>query len=159
ARESPRPHADRRLVAGEKPAVGRLRQRRRDPAQGLPDFALKFEAWAGRRESEMLPLGPGGCGAYRSFRMKLFTGSLAAGLVLLAGSAQAQVPEPYENGRPRYTATSDFGAPDMVAPHPVPGPQYAPEPRYGYSPGPGLLPSTEVYSVLRDNGFSPLGIP
>ena len=91
--------------------------------------------------------------------MKLFTGSLAAGLVLLAGSAQAQVPEPYENGRPRYTATSDFGAPDMVAPHPVPGPQYAPEPRYGYSPGPGLLPSTEVYSVLRDNGFSPLGIP
>jgi hypothetical protein len=91
--------------------------------------------------------------------MKLFTGSLAAGLVLLAGSAQAQVPGPYENGRPRYTATSDFGAPDMVAPHPVPGPQYAPEPRYGYSPGPGLLPSTEVYSVLRDNGFSPLGIP
>jgi hypothetical protein len=47
----------------------------------------------------------------------------------------------------------------MVAPHPVPGPQYAPEPRYGYSPGPGLLPSTEVYAVLRDNGFSPLGIP
>jgi hypothetical protein len=91
--------------------------------------------------------------------MKLFTGSLAAGLVLLAGSAQAQVPGPYENGRPRYTATSDFGAPDVVAPHPVPGPQYAPEPRYGYGPGPGLLPSTEVYSVLRDNGFLPLGIP
>jgi hypothetical protein len=89
----------------------------------------------------------------------LFTGSLAAGLVLLTGSAQAQVPGPYENGRPRYTATSDFGAPDVVAPHPVPGPQYAPEPRYGYGPGPGLLPSTEVYSVLRDNGFSPLGIP
>jgi hypothetical protein len=91
--------------------------------------------------------------------MKLFTGSLAAGLVLLAGSAQAQVPGPYENGRPRYTATSDFGAPDAVAPRPVPGPQYAPEPRYGYGPGPGLLPSMEVYSVLRDNGFSPLGIP
>jgi hypothetical protein len=91
--------------------------------------------------------------------MKLFTGSLAAGLVLLAGSAQAQVPGPYENGRPRYTAASDFGAPDAVAPHAVPGPQYAPGPRYGYSPGPGLLPSTEVYSVLRDNGFSPLGIP
>jgi hypothetical protein len=91
--------------------------------------------------------------------MKLFTGSLAAGLVLLAGSAQAQVPGPYENGRPRYTAASDFGGPDAVAPHPVPGPQYVPGPRYGYSPGPGLLPSTEVYSVLRDNGFSPLGIP
>ena len=89
--------------------------------------------------------------------MKLFTGSLAAGLVLLAGGAQAQVPGPYENGRPPYTAASDFDAPDAVAPQPVPGPQYGPGPRYGYSPS--LLPSTEVYSVLRDNGFSPLGIP
>ena len=78
--------------------------------------------------------------------MKLFTGSLAAGLVLLAGGVQAQVPGPYR-------AASDFDAPYAVAPPPVPGPQY------GYSPGPGLLPSTEVYSVLRDNGFSPLGIP
>jgi hypothetical protein len=90
--------------------------------------------------------------------MKFFTGSLAAGLVLLAGSAQAQVPGP-------YTAASDFDAPYAVAPPPVPGPQYVPGPRYapgpqyGYGPGPGLLPSTEVYSVLRDNGFLPLGIP
>ena len=82
--------------------------------------------------------------------MKLFTGSLAAGLVLLAGSAQAQAPG-------RYVAASDFDAPYAVAPPPVPGPQYVPGPRDGYSPG--LLPSTEVYSVLRDNGFSPLGIP
>ena len=87
--------------------------------------------------------------------MKLFTGSLAAGLVLLAGSAQAQVPGPYENGRPPYTAASDFDA--AAAPQPVPGPNYGPGPRYGNSPS--LLPSTEVYSVLRDNGFSPLGIP
>ena len=42
--------------------------------------------------------------------MKLFTGSLAAGLVLLAGSAQAQVRGP-------YTAASDFDAPYAVAPH------------------------------------------
>jgi hypothetical protein len=89
--------------------------------------------------------------------MKLFTGSLAAGLVLLAGSAQAQVPGPYEIGRSPYMAVSDFDAPYAAAPHPVPSPQYGPGPRYGYSPG--LLPSTEVYSVLRDNGFSPLGIP
>ena len=94
--------------------------------------------------------------------MKLFTGSLAAGLVLLAGGAQAQVPGPYENGRPRYTAASDVEAPYALAPRPVPGssyvpgPSYEPGPRYG---SPGLLPSTEVYSVLRDNGFSPLGIP
>jgi hypothetical protein len=92
--------------------------------------------------------------------MKFFTGSLAAGLVLLAGSAQAQVPGP-------YTAASDFDTPYAVAPPPVPGPQYVPGPRYapgpqygyGPGPGPGLLPSTEVYSVLRDNGFLPLGIP
>lgn len=89
--------------------------------------------------------------------MKLFTGSLAAGLVLLAGSAQAQVPGPYENGRPRYTAASDFGAPYAVAPRPVPGPHF--EPGLSYGDSPSLLPSLEVYSVLRDNGFSPLGIP
>src|SRR5207248_10736926 len=105
----------------------------------------------------MLPLRPGGCGAYRSFRMKLFTGYMAAGLVLLAGSAQAQVPGPYENGRPPYTAASDFDAPYAMAPQAAPPPQYEPGPRYGT--GPGLLPSTEVYSVLRDNGFLPLGIP
>lgn len=79
--------------------------------------------------------------------MKLFTGSLAAGLVLLAAGAQAQVP--YGNGR--YTAASDFDAPYAAAPREIPGP------RHGY--GPSLLPSTEVYAVLRDNGFSPLGIP
>jgi hypothetical protein len=80
--------------------------------------------------------------------MKFFTGSLAAGLVLLAGSAQAQVPGP-------YTAASDVEAPYAMAPRPVPS--YEPGPRYGN--GPSLLPSTEVYAVLRDNGFSPLGIP
>ena len=32
-------------------------------------------------------------------------------------------------------------------------------PGRSYGSGPSLLPSTEVYSVLRDNGFSPLGIP
>jgi hypothetical protein len=84
--------------------------------------------------------------------MKLFTGYLAAGLVLLAGGAQAQVPG-------RYTAASDFDAPYAVAPPAVPGPRYEPGPRYGYGPEPGLLPSTEVYAVLRDNGFLPLGIP
>ena len=82
--------------------------------------------------------------------MKFFTGSLAAGLVLLAGSAQAQVRGP-------YMAASDVESPYAAAPRPVPGPHFEPGPRYGY--GPSLLPSTEVYSVLRDNGFSPLGIP
>jgi hypothetical protein len=81
--------------------------------------------------------------------MKFFAGSLAAGLVLLAGSAQAQMAGPYR-------AISDVEAPYAVAPRPVP-PPYGAELRDGY--GPSLLPSTEVYSVLRDNGFSPLGIP
>ena len=82
--------------------------------------------------------------------MKFFTGSLAAGLVLLAGSAQAQGPG-------RYMAASDVEAPYAVTPRAVPPPPYEAGPRYGY--GPDLLPSTEVYAVLRDNGFSPLGIP
>ena len=71
--------------------------------------------------------------------MKLFTGSLAAGLVLLAGGAQAQVPGPYENGRSPYTAASDFDAPYAAAPQPVPGPQYVPGPRYGYGPEPAAV--------------------
>ena len=81
--------------------------------------------------------------------MKLFTGSLAAGLLLLAAGAQAQVP--YGNARSPYAAASDFDAPYAMAPPVLRGS------RYGY--GPSLLPSTEVYAVLRDNGFSPLGIP
>lgn len=93
--------------------------------------------------------------------MKLFTGCLAAGLVVLAGSAQAQV-SGHEAGRSPYRAVSDVEAP-YVAPPVISGPEYGlrpryvPGPQYGYAPG--LLPSTEVYSVLRDNGFSPLGIP
>jgi len=83
--------------------------------------------------------------------MKFFTGSLAAGLVLLAGSAQAQVPG-------HYRAVSDVETPYVVGPRVVvPPPPYEAGPGYGH--GPSLLPSTEVYAVLRDNGFSPLGIP
>jgi hypothetical protein len=32
-------------------------------------------------------------------------------------------------------------------------------PDYGYAPAPELLPPQEVYAILRENGFSPLGIP
>ena len=83
--------------------------------------------------------------------MRLFTGSLAAGLVLFAAGAQAQVLVPHEAGRSPYAAVSDFDSPYAAVPPGVPGP------RYGSGPSP--LPSTEVYAVLRDNGFSPLGIP
>ena len=73
--------------------------------------------------------------------MKLFTGCLAASLVLLAGGAQAQMLAP-------YTPASDFG-----------GPYAAVGPGGPYGNGPRLLPPEEVYTVVRENGFSPLGIP
>jgi hypothetical protein len=83
--------------------------------------------------------------------MKLFTGwAVSAALVLAAGAAQAQLLVPSGTGSPSYTAVSDFGGPYAEMP---PGPR----PRYGY--GPTLLPPTEVYTVVREAGFSPLGIP
>jgi hypothetical protein len=98
--------------------------------------------------------------------MKFFTGwFLAAGLVLAATAAQAQVPAPYEAGRSPYNSVSDFGAPYRGGPYVggpyAPPPREYPGPRYGqgYGQGPMLLPPTEVYTVLRESGFSPLGIP
>lgn len=82
--------------------------------------------------------------------MKLFTGwVMSAGLVLAATSANAQMLAPYQIGGPRYSAVSDFDGPYAEVPPEVPGPRY----------GPMLLPAPEVYTVVRENGFSPLGIP
>jgi hypothetical protein len=75
--------------------------------------------------------------------MKLFTGCLAASLVLLAAGAQAQMLAP-------YTPVSDFGGPYAAMPD---------APGANYGSGPRLLPPEEVYTVVRENGFSPLGIP
>jgi hypothetical protein len=106
--------------------------------------------------------------------MKLFTGwVLAAGLALSATAADAQVLGP--------SRVSDFSGPYVDGPYRG-GPYYAPPPaevappppppRYGYAPapayGPGyapgyapaaLVPPHEVYTILRQAGFSPLGIP
>jgi hypothetical protein len=88
--------------------------------------------------------------------MKFFTGwLLAAGLALATTAAQAQVPAPYEAGRSPYSSVSDIGAPYYAPPPQYPGPRYGP----GYGQGPMLLPPTEVYTVVRESGFSPLGIP
>jgi len=83
--------------------------------------------------------------------MKFFTGCVAvAALVWAATAADAQV---LANGPMRgpYVTASDFDGP------------YAPPRAYGYGyedeRGPALLPAVEVYAVLRENGFSPLGIP
>jgi len=77
--------------------------------------------------------------------------AVSAGLLVAATAANAQTLGPYR-------AASDFdgpyGAPDG-APPPAPPPVY----NYGGGYAPALLPPTEVYAVLRDNGFSPLGIP
>lgn len=92
--------------------------------------------------------------------MKFFTGCVAAAtLALAAPAAQAQVPASGIGGG-GYVAVSDFDVPY------VPG-EAAPRPPrhgsgYGYEergPTVALLPSTEVYAVLRENGFLPLGIP
>lgn len=103
--------------------------------------------------------------------MKLFTGwVLVAGLALSATAANAQMPGP--------SRVSDFGGPYVdgpyrggpyYAPPPAEVPPRAPPPRYGYGPGYGgygpgyapaaLVPPHEVYNIIREAGFSPLGIP
>jgi hypothetical protein len=95
--------------------------------------------------------------------MKRFVGwAVSAGLVLAASVAHAQMPAPYR-------AISDFQGPDFQGPYergpyerpygavpPAPPPVY----NYGqYGGGPSLLPPQEIYAILRDNGFSPLGVP
>lgn len=97
--------------------------------------------------------------------MKFYTGLvLATGLALTASAASAQV------GPSRV---SDFSGPYVEGPYR--GPAYgappvevAPPPRYGYGRGYGygpgyapavLVPPHEVYNIIREAGFSPLGIP
>jgi hypothetical protein len=79
--------------------------------------------------------------------MRLLTGWIvSAGLVVTAGAANAEVLAPYDLGG---------------SPHAAVGGHYAampPEtPASGY--GPSLLPPREVYTVVRDSGFSALGVP
>lgn len=102
--------------------------------------------------------------------MKFFTGwVLVAGLALTATAADAQILGP--------SRVSDFSGPYVDGPYREP--YYAPPPaevappppppRYGYGPGYGgygpayapaaLVPPHEVYNIIREAGFSPLGIP
>jgi hypothetical protein len=90
--------------------------------------------------------------------MKLFTGwVMSAGLVLTAAAANAQVLAPTDVARTRYLAVSDVGDPYGGMP-PAP-PNYRPGygPMQGYQPM--LMPPQEVYAIVRENGFSPLGVP
>jgi hypothetical protein len=89
--------------------------------------------------------------------MKFFTGwVLATGLALAATGAHAQIVAPSEAGHPLYRSVSDVSGPYVGGPYAAMPPE-APRPGYGY--GPTLLPSTEVYTVVREAGLSPLGIP
>lgn len=105
--------------------------------------------------------------------MKAFKGwTISVGLLLAATAANAQGAAPQDSSKPRYLAASDFSGPYAdVPPGPaVPAPAYG-RPMYGpqgygaqVGPGPSeygppLMPATEVYAVLRENGFSPLGVP
>ena len=83
---------------------------------------------------------------------------MSAGLVVYRRGRKCAGPGAVPNGRPAYAVVSDFEGPYAAMPPdaPVP-PRYGPAPRYGY--GPTLLPPQEVYSVVRDGGFSPLGAP
>src|ERR1700761_38909 len=87
--------------------------------------------------------------------MKLFTGwVVSAGLVATAVTAHAQGVSPGGTGG-SYTAVSVMAGPSG-GPYAAMPPE-APMPGYGY--GPTLLPPREVYTVVRENGFSPLGAP
>jgi hypothetical protein len=70
---------------------------------------------------------------------------------------------PYEIGRSPYSVASDIDNPYEAMPQEAPPyaamPREAPGPRYGYGYRPALLPVPEVYAILRESGFSPLGIP
>jgi hypothetical protein len=88
-------------------------------------------------------------------------------LVVAVTAANAQAPA-QSAGRAQYQAASDIDGPYVGGPPPGPPPgyygappAYGPSAAYGPPPGygPPILPLHEVYAVLRDNGFSPLGAP
>jgi hypothetical protein len=70
----------------------------------------------------------------------------AAGVLVAASTANAQVLPSYRIGAPDFSVASDIGDPYVAMPaYPARG--YVPE----------LLPPGEVYAVMRDAGYSPLG--
>ena len=96
--------------------------------------------------------------------------TVSVGLLLAATAANAQGAPPQDTARAGVQPASDFTGPYADAPPAPPrviyGPrEYGPPPReygppeYGQGYGAPLMPSREVYEVLRENGFRPLGVP
>ena len=82
--------------------------------------------------------------------MKVFTGwVMSAGLVFTAAAANAQILAPNEISGPSYAVVSDIEGPYAAMPPEVPAPRS----------GPILLPPREIYMVVRESGFAPLGNP
>jgi len=136
------------MAGSTAPLAPDLKQARRDPAQGLPDFAARLPPGRKRNPSSEDTMGAGITG--EQYAMKLFMGwAVSAGLVFVAAAANAEVLAPAEMGRPPVTRVSDVGGPYAAVPAEAPPPGY----------GPRLLPPLEVYTIVRESGFSPLGIP
>ena len=92
--------------------------------------------------------------------LREWTFSLALLLAATAANAQGV---PQAANRPGYVAASDISGPYADVPAGPPPAAYGPReygpPEYAPSVGPPLMPPREVYLVLRENGFSPLGAP
>lgn len=86
--------------------------------------------------------------------MKFVVGCLAATGLILASAAQAQVLPPMRGD----VRVSDFEEPGPYGSMPPPR-IYVPGPRYGDGYAPSVLPPHEIYAVIREAGFSPLGAP
>src|SRR5947209_1875346 len=84
--------------------------------------------------------------------MKVLVGwAMSAAVIVAAGAAVAQgVPPGPTGGSQRVTPVSDFVGPYAAMP---------PETVACAYDAPRLLPPQEVYTVVRENGFSPLGVP
>ncbi len=82
--------------------------------------------------------------------MKLFVGwVMSAGVIVTATAAGAQSLPPYQIGVSPYSTVSDIDGPyAAMPPEPMP-PRYAP----------AVLPPQEVYAIVRESGYSPLGVP
>jgi hypothetical protein len=82
--------------------------------------------------------------------MNLRAGCVVSVGLLLATTANAEMLAPHQVGRSPYLRqVSDFVEPYVAIPPQLPPPRYAR----------GMLPPQEVYAVLRESGFSPLGTP